>query len=259
MEYKSVQITKDYSSFAFSIENRDVNLKKSKAKKLRKSLKDHGWIPSFPMTVYKNGDNKLKILDGQHRFSIARELGIPVKYVEVDQEIDIAQLNDTQDTWSLKDYLSKWLKVGKEEYNEIVDFMNEHPSIGLSWSYCLLIGRQRKGTLLDNFKDGKFNPTNKSKKWAYKVGESYERMVSISNSLRHENSLKALSMCFHVDDFEPKRLVDNFENHTYLIQPCSKVDDWLELFEEVYNYRRRTGKIPLKFMAKEIIRERAGH
>lgn len=259
METKKVEISKDYSRFRFVIENRNVDLKKSKAKKLRKSLKENGWIPSFPMTCVKNGSNTFKILDGQHRFSIARELGMPVKYVVIDQEIDIAKINDTQDTWSLEDYLDKWIKVGKDSYNEVVEFMETHPNIGLSWSVCLLLGMQRKGGLLDGFKNGEFNPTKNTKGYGYRVGNAYEKLVAINDDLKHVNSLKALSMCMHVDEFDSKRLIKNFKTHEYLIQPCSKVSDWLQLFEEVYNYHRKTGKIPLKFLANEAMRERGNH
>jgi len=65
MSNKVIHETTNYGKFHFSNQNRDVNLTKGKAKLLKKSLNQYGWIDSFPMTVHKNGKATFEILDGQ--------------------------------------------------------------------------------------------------------------------------------------------------------------------------------------------------
>lgn len=256
MNHKTVEISKDYGNFQFSPENRDVDLKKNKAKKLRQSLKDYGWIPSFPMTVTKNG-KALTIVDGQHRFSIARELGIPVKYVLVDQEIDISQINNTQDTWKLRDYLERWKRAGKEPYFEIDDFMNTHPSITLSMAITLLSGVYDSGTWYKNkFMDGNMKISPTSRGMAYSVANVFESILEVSKDAKHNNFMKALYKCFHVDQFDPHRFIEQCEKNPAMIQPYSKIEDWLELIQEIYNHGRKSNRIPLKFQVEEVMKAR---
>lgn len=257
MEHKTVNISNNYSDFKLSIENRDINLKKNKARKLRDSLKKHGWIPSFPMTCYKNGSSKLTILDGQHRFSIARELGMPVKYVLVDQEFDISEINNTQDTWKLKDYMRRWQKAGKEEYFEIENFMKTHPNVTLSMTISLLGGNNVAGTYQKNkYKEGKFKITSRSRGKAYQVANAFESIIEVNKDAKHNNLLKALYKCFYVDSFDSSRLIEQCEKNPAMIQPYSKTEDWLDLLQEIYNHGKKSNRIPLRFQAEEAMKQR---
>jgi hypothetical protein len=260
MEHKSVNISNNYRTFKLSIENRDIDLKKNKAKKLRESLKKHGWIPSFPMTCYKNGSDQLVILDGQHRFAIARELGMPVKYVIVDQEFDISEINNTQDTWKLKDYLSRWQKDGKDEYFEIEEFMKIHPNVTLSMSISLLGGQNSANTDLKNmYKEGKFKITAGARGKAYLIANAFESIIEANKDAKHNNMLKALYKCFYVDSFDPQRLIEQCEKNPTMIQPYSKTEDWLDLLQEIYNHGKKSNRIPLRFQAEEAMKDRRGY
>lgn len=250
MEYKTVEITKDYSQFYNSSENRDVNLKSKNSRDLRKSLKERGWIPSFPMSVYKNGKG-FKILDGQHRFAIARELGMPVKYVLVEQEFEISEINRMQKGWGLNDYMKRWQKAGKKDYFEVEEFKELHPNIPLSSAIALLDENRLTGGGVNNsFKRGDFHITPKSRGVAYKIANAYEAIIEVSKDARHQNHLSSITKCCRVDSFDLNRLVEQYEKNPAMIQNCSKTEDWLDLDEEIYNHKKRS-KIPLAFLAKQ--------
>lgn len=256
MKYKTVNISTEYSKFKLSIENRDINLKKNRAKKLRESLKSNGWIPSFPMTVRNNG-GKLTILDGQHRFSIARELGMPVKYVIIDQDFDISEINNTQDTWKLTDYLSRWQKDGREAYIEIEEFMRIHQNITLSMAISLLGGNNHANTALRNkYKEGDFRITAKTRGKAYQIANAFESIIEVNKDAKHNNLLKALYKCFHVDSFDSSRLIEQCEKNPTMIQPYSRTEDWLDLVQEIYNHGKKSNRIPLRFQAEEAMKEK---
>lgn len=248
MGTRKIQISKDYSKFYNSSANRNVNLKSAHARQLRKSLKDQGWIPSFPMSVYKNGDSGYKILDGQHRFAIARELGMPFKYVQVDEEFEISHINEMQKGWSLVDYMDRWKKAGKKDYFELQDFIDKHESIDLGTSIALLSNNNHT-TNLKPFKLGDFRITKSSKGLAYRVANAYEDIVSHNKESKHRNHIRAIIKCVKIDEFDLDRLVDQYKKYSYMVQSYSKTEDWLDLIQEVYNHRMHT-KIPLKFLVE---------
>lgn len=65
--------TKDYSRFELCQFNRSV----AKTKNLRDSMKEHGFIPAYPIHCTLKG-GKLQIKAGHHRFEVAQELGLAV-------------------------------------------------------------------------------------------------------------------------------------------------------------------------------------
>ena len=72
-----VMETSDYKKFELLPFNRDV----ARTRRLRASMLQHGWISAYPMYVVKQSNGQLGIKAGHRRFVVARDLGIPVKYV----------------------------------------------------------------------------------------------------------------------------------------------------------------------------------
>ena len=249
MHTRKVEISKEYSKFYNSSENRDVDLKSSHARQLRKSLKDNGWIPSFPMSVYKNGENGYKILDGQHRFAVARELGIPVKFVEVDQEFEISHINEMQKGWALIDYMKRWQKAGKKDYFELQEFIDAHKNIDLGTSIALLSNVSGSSNT-KSFKLGDFRITKKSRGLAYRVANAYEQIVAQNKDAKHRNHIRAIIKCVHIEEFDLERLLDQYKKYSYMVQSYSKTEDWLQLIQDIYNHRVHS-KIPIKFLVEQ--------
>jgi hypothetical protein len=118
--------TKDYDKFVIDANlNRDVNI--ANVRKIKNSIKnygDHGVV--FPIAV----DDKMRIIDGQHRFTARKELGLTIYYLQ-DLDIDINKLggiNDAVKKWIANDYekvnsSSSFYKILKQ-YKQSIDFQN---------------------------------------------------------------------------------------------------------------------------------------
>jgi len=253
MDNKKILQTDKYENFKFSKENRDVNLSKSSAKKLRKSMKKYGWIDAFPMLCHRNGSGEVKIVDGQHRFSIARELGIPVKYVLSDTDVEVSEINEAQDNWSVRDYLNRWQKAGKEDYAKIDEFSNRF-DIPLGLSIAINAGTATFGNVRDKFQRGDYKI--KTPVLAEKIGNTYNDIIEANPDAQKQNFVKAIYKCYYVDEFKPQRLVEQAKSYPSMIQSMSKVDEYLDMIEEVYNHAKKSSRIPLAFLAREAMRER---
>lgn len=116
--------TKDYEKFVLDQNlNRDVS--NANVKKIKSSIKDygdHGMV--FPIVV----DDRMRIIDGQHRFTARKELGLTIYYIQ-DLDLDISKLggiNDAVKKWVANDYekvnSSKSFYKILRSYKDSVDF-----------------------------------------------------------------------------------------------------------------------------------------
>lgn len=247
-----MKTTTDYDIFTLMEDNRDVDLQHKKTKNLAESMVEYGWIEAFPLMARKVG-KRLIVIDGQHRLAIAREFGIPVKYVIVDQDIDVAFLNSTAKSWTPFDYASRYAKAGDDNYIELVDFHHRY-GIPITTSASILANTSRFGNVSAKFYRGSYKI--KSRKIANDLAECYTRLTAISNKLKKNQAIMALWACFHVDGFSPDRLIEGADRHGGAIKNMGTADGFLELFEELYNFGRKQ-RVPLKFEAAEKMRDRS--
>lgn len=241
-----MQVTDNYDRFSFLDYNRDVNLKTPQAKKLAESMIEYGWLDAFPLMATKSKGGKLIVVDGQHRLAVAREYGIPVKYVVEAQDIDVAKINNTPRTWSLSDYVNKFAKGGNKDY-EILQHFCEKYGVGISVSAELL------GSRSSLVRNGSFKIKDLSR--AQKCTESFLLLADVDKRLRKEQSLRALWNCYYVDYFDFDQLLQAAETHQGLIKSMADMEGYLGLFDELYNYHKRDKK-PLKFDAQNLARGR---
>lgn len=108
-EQQEILWSKDYDDFTFYDCNREIDYKHCE-KKIQQSLLQYGWLKSFPMVV----DGKLRIRDGQHRFLVAKQLGIPIPVLIVENFDDenMFAINNASKRWTLDDFVHYHMKKG---------------------------------------------------------------------------------------------------------------------------------------------------
>jgi hypothetical protein len=127
MSIPKLQRTKNYSQFFYTKENRDVDILhlKPQHKALRESMQQYGFLPAFPLMV-RTQNGRFAVVDGQHRLTFAKELGLEVFFVIDDKDVNISAVNQAQANWSPKDYANRWAHAGRPDYVEAIAFANEH-------------------------------------------------------------------------------------------------------------------------------------
>ncbi len=238
-----IQDTTDYTKFEFIKENRKVNLASKECRKLAHMMKMHGWIDACPAIVQKYGA-KLIVKDGQHRIAVAKSLGIPAKYVVMDLDIDIAELN----SWSIADYVHRYMAQDNEHYNTLWAFHNRY---GLSLSTCaeLLSGAYYSGALL---KDGGFVVTNTAN--ARSVAEMATYLKGLNPAIALDKVVRAISACLKVEEFDKGRLLEKAEKSPQLLRSATGTRSAvLEVIEQIYNHGNQK-RLNLKFLAEEAER-----
>jgi hypothetical protein len=247
----TVKTTTKYDMFTLMEENRDVDLNHPKTKKLSRLMVEYGWLDSYPLMAIKKG-GKLIVIDGQHRLQIAREFGIPVKYVVESEVPDVAELNSTAKTWTVEDYVRRFQKRGLPDYVQLVEFYESNP-IPITMCAAILANTSTFGNVSVKIKEGRYEI--KRMALANRVADCYRQLIEVDSRLKKNASIRALWACFQVDYFEPDRLVSGAARKAGSIRNMGDWKGFLHMFEELYNFGRKHVN-PLAFDAEQAMAAR---
>ena len=122
----TVRLSKNYSMFKFKDGNRDLNY--INVNKMEDSLKKHGWVT--PIVV----DNNYYIVDGQHRFQAAKNLGMPIVFIKMSNDFNveaIRDINNAQEKWNTWDYVKSQADLGNVHFQYIQSLRERFAEVGV--------------------------------------------------------------------------------------------------------------------------------
>lgn len=252
-----IQRSTNYSEFAFLQTNRPIDTENSKYRDLFKSMKKLGWVPSFPATVFmKNG--KKFLIDGQNRFTAAKEQGKAIIYVVVDVNYDIPDLVSSFRAWSSNDFAASIAAKGNAHYVKLVEFHKKH-GISANRAACLLLAREHQmrdssGSATAALRAGTFKFTESGRLHA----ETVLRVCSyLPKKLRKNRAANAaIARICLVDEINVETLIQKITSNNPQIIPKITVDDYLHLFEDIYN-KRNTKPVAVTLRVLEAQRKKA--
>lgn len=246
-----VRTTKQYDKFNPYAGNRGHE--PPDLKKLILSMEKHGWWDSMPMSVKPaEEDDSFDIMDGHTRFFAAQELELPLKYVVLNGEFnedDIILANETQRSWTTKDYCKSWAHRGKKDYQLLLDFVDEY-KVGLTAAVALL--SQTPCVKHPDIKSGLFKIVDEN--WAIESLNYLIRMNSaVPFSAKKQKFVYAFIRARMIKDFDPERFVHQVIKYAEQVKDFSNAHDIAQNFEDVYNYRRSAkNQVPLAFTLEQI-------
>lgn len=121
--------TTNYERFKFIDGNRPIT--QSNLKQKIDSIQRVGYIDGNPIICSKDMYEKTKmlyIIDGQHRFTALKKLGMPIPYELISGDVVtlIKELNASQKAWQLRDYINMWVNRRYPTYLKLNDFINKN-------------------------------------------------------------------------------------------------------------------------------------
>lgn len=252
MTARKISCTKNYRLFdRHSNENRPVDL--ARHKKLYDSMRLHGFLSCFPIVITRNRSGNMIVKDGQHRLAIAEQLGLPIFYIESDQDFDIAVVNSTAKVWVLRDYARKFSANGKSDYEEGLRFADSH-RLPIGTAFALLSGTTSFTNVQDEFVSGKWKVRDQA--WADSVAGIYVPLVEISSLLKSQRFIEACMAVCRVSEFNGERLIRNAQRCREKLINYSTRDGFLSMAEEVYNFGHKH-MVGLKSLAVMAMRQRS--
>lgn len=224
--------TNQYSRFSYVKGNRGVD--EAHVRKLERSILANNLLAQRPILV----NDGFQIIDGQHRFEVAKRNKLTVYFVVLDDaNIDeVLALNNAQKNWGLRDYINLWIAKGRSDYEILLLFVDTYNlPIGLSLG---LLGAQDRSDGIQAFKDGKLRIHRV--KDAEQVGEALKRLRLYTKAglWRSKAFIRAISTLLKVPSFSLDRLIKKMANAKPL-EAQTSVKNYLRALEDVYNFKVR--------------------
>lgn len=239
--------TLEYSQFDFTPENRPISI--AHLERLKQSIYENGFIESCPILVVKRND-RLVILDGQHRFRACQELKLAVPYMispdDGGASTTLRVINAYSRTWKDPDYMHHFLKLGSRDYIELKDFMENHElsisvSLGLLRGLFTSIGADAKHL----FRTGSLMFSQETVAKANKQMEPVNEIRNLHPKLgvlrKHPAFIRALFILTRSRHYEHDRFIRNLSANLGICVWCTSVANYLTLLEGIYNYKRKEG------------------
>ena len=173
MDKNKIHKTKDYSLFKYLKGNRAVN--ELHVRRLVEAIKEKDL--QVPIIV----DDKMFVVEGQHRLEAYKIVGLPITYIVKDNVglEDVRKLNSVARKWTLTEYLMSYVKLGNHDY-ELLEWFHRTYEFGLSECIAMLNDKGYCASKeIKDFKSGDFVLKNleQGKTWARsinKVGEYFQ-------------------------------------------------------------------------------------
>jgi len=231
--------TMDYSKFKSIHGNRNKNLQH--IRRIKTSMEQQ-----YLFTVIIINE-KFEIIDGQHRFDAISDLGLPLHYMIMEGYglPEVHRLNANSKDWNMDDYLTAYCELGYSDYLQYREFKSKY-NIGHSVCITLLAGKNHcnTGKTRSGFADGNFKI--KSLKNAEKFIEKVFMTSAYYSNYRNSKYIYALKNLSENPNFEFTEFIQKLKLQPMVLQDCTSSDMYINLIEEIYNYRRRE-KVNLRF------------
>jgi len=238
-----LQSTNDYSLFKLHPNNRDVD------KKHVDSLKASMQVKYIMQPIIVN--NKMEVIDGQHRLKASEELGYEVYFIKGDYELsDMVALNTNQKNWSLPDYVNYHATSGNKTYQQLLDLSNEF-GVTISLVYYNTIANKdvsgntnkKETKTLSMFKNGtlQFNYED-----TYALLEKASNVCIALETKMETRLVAAIRNINQSDNYDHDRMVAKCKKYNYLFELKRNASEYIDLLEQIYNFHNKY-KLSLKY------------
>lgn len=225
--YKST----NYGQFQFLATNRDVN--RGHVEKLKKSIEQFGnFTENIPLVF----NEKLQAIDGQHRFTALKELGLPIYYTIV-EGLNIKharQMNITSRGWGLMDYAKSYAEEHASSYVNFLTLVEEFPDVAPSVVMVFAIGKRPEG-ISSAFRDGAYILPDQAMKQARIRLQILQDCIDKNPVFKTSVMGEALLMALDVEGFDVERLLKKLDEAKEIPKMMSIMDS-LRAIEDVYNH-----------------------
>lgn len=224
--------TKNYATFGIIEGNRVVN--ESHVKKLKQSISQLDL--KIPIVV----NEKMEVVDGQHRLQARKELGLPVFYIVVNGLglRETQRVNSAAKNWNDKDFLNSFVKQNYAHYKTYKKFRETY-QFGHTETMNILSGSIGGGNNNQNqdFKEGNFSVSNLDRAidWAEKIYQ----VQPFYKGFKRRSFVGAMIRCFRHEQYDHDEFISKLSYQSSKMVDCTSIDQYLRIIDEIYNFKRK--------------------
>lgn len=189
-------------------------------------------------------NEKMEIIDGQHRVKAAEFLGFPVYYniIESYGLKQVQYLNANSKNWTIEDYINSYCDTGSESYKIYKEFKEYYK---LPNKVCLtLLSGGDAGSSIKKLYDG--NLVIHDVKRAARIAENILSLKGVVDVWDKVSFMLAIHTLDKKGVFKFSEFVGKLSKCHNKLRACTNVSDYIIQIEEIYNYKRRE-KVNLRY------------
>lgn len=252
-EVNKVYQTSDLSIFKQIDGNRIPNLQH--IKRLADSIRVYG-MKCNPILV----NERMEVIDGQHRLMAAKEANSFVYYIVVDGYSlnEVHTLNLNQKNWTKKDFMDGYANMGIESYIKLKVFSEKNDDF--TFSDCIAMCSNvsglcntsaqkhrtdgKKYNIQEVFEEGTWlgKDFQLSQDWANKIRMIKPYYVNYNRS----SFVGTMITLFTNSNFDFNEFMHKLRLQPNAMVDCANREQYKTLIEDIYNYRSRN-KISLRY------------
>lgn len=240
-----INTTYDYAKFKNLKGNRNLN--QLHLKRLKESIKSK---LLFTLLIV---NERMEIIDGQHRFYVLKELGLPIHYVVVYgygvKEVQI--LNANMSNWNKNDYLDGFVKAGMEDYIKFKEFKDYFKDLNFGICIKILSGNLEKKKRVDgvlistkDFNNGNFKINDLQK--GYRIANMITDFKSVFPKYADTSFCLTLLSIFEHKNYDHKKMLHKLTLQPSALIQCKTQEQYKIKLEEIFNYKSLS-KVSLRF------------
>ena len=230
-----IKSTKDYSLFKDIKGNRGKN--ESHIKKLKIAIDANPKITEYnPILV----NEKMEIIDGQHRKKAIEQLNLPVHYIQVEglKLDDVQKLNSNKKSWTPMDYAIAFSITGNKNYDFYIEIKK---SFKLNHDVTIQYAGLPNQNTASSFAHGHFTAGEDKDL----IRQYCQQLTDIREFLPHaflrSTALSLLSM-FQNPNYDHAHMVKRMEQQGMNVKRFTRVEESTRELAEYYNKHKKSGK-----------------
>lgn len=231
-----VECTKDYSQFSLFSQQRE--LRPDLAAKIQASMRKRGFKATRPIEV----NDKMEIVDGQHRYQAAKNLGLPIYYV-VDNGSsveDIREMASATAAWSFNDYVTSRIRQGDDDCKRVAELRELS---GLGWSAFIYACFTDSERVRLEIRAGKFDLTETKQHDIIEFLTTFEVFKPLCSFWTQRNFTLACAAMFAHKDYDHRQMQQRLEYQSTRLVRCANASQYLKMLEGIYNYRSHSAHL----------------
>jgi hypothetical protein len=227
----TVKTTKNYDLFSRVTGNRKVN--DLHVKRLQRSIAEQDLM--IPIIV----NNKLEVIDGQHRLKARQNLGYPIYYIVMDNMglPETQRANANFKNWTFEDFTEAYTEQNYYHYKVYKQFRNKY-QFGHRETVTLLSGVVNREEESKEFKEGNFCVKDESK--ATEIAEKIYQIKPYYKGFKRRSFTNAMLICFKHEQYNHEDFLQKLSYQSTKLVDCGTTKQYLQLIEEIYNFKRKT-------------------
>lgn len=232
-----VHSTVDYNRFVYDPRNRPIDW--SLVQDLFDSITENNLLAEHPIIVIEH-DERLVVLDGQHRLEVAKIMETPIHYIVSGKMTfdDVTRVNVSRKSWTNQDYLNRWVREGKTEYIRFRRFVEANPHISQTFARGLCMTGATTQEIRRAFKDGTYVCNNLE--LAERVADAARTIAPYAEGFASSTYLLiALKALLQNPRYDHEIMLRKLEYQSRKLRKQPDHRAYVENLLEIYNFKSR--------------------